>query len=202
MQGGAANWDPKPLTEAVSGLVAVWHVPADHDAPLLVAGASDPGGGTAFEQVNSEAAALLSAHVLEVAQAGVQASNAERLHAIDAYCGVGAYGHAVRAATTDAPDGFEAIVDSVEDRLAELLPADLLVLNPPRSGLHAHVPEIIAANGPDALIYVSCDSATLARDLRGLNGTYDLVSVRCFDLFPQTAHVESVVALARKETAS
>jgi len=63
------------------------------------------------------------------------------------------------------------------------------------------VPAIIAAKGPPVMIYVSCDPATLARDLRGLDGRYDLVSVRCFDLFPQTAHVEVVAVLTRREEA-
>jgi len=218
VQGGAAEWDPTPLTDAVVGLAAVWHVPADHDEPLLVAGVSEPGGGIAFEQVNSEAAALLAAHVAEVAESGARSLDGTRRHAVDAYCGVGTYGRAladagwlvhgievdpqaVRAASTHAPAGFEAIADRVENRLAELLPADLLLLNPPRSGLHPDVPAIIAAKGPPVMIYVSCDPATLARDLRGLDGRYDLVSVRCFDLFPQTAHVEVVAVLTRREEA-
>jgi 23S rRNA (uracil1939-C5)-methyltransferase len=45
------------------------------------------------------------------------------------------------------------------------------------------------------LLYVSCDPATLARDVSRLKGDWELVGVRCFDLFPQTAHVETVVEM-------
>jgi 23S rRNA (uracil1939-C5)-methyltransferase len=50
----------------------------------------------------------------------------------------------------------------------------------------------------DRILYVSCDPATLARDLGGLGGSYDIDDVRCFDLFPQTSHVETVVTLRKK----
>jgi 23S rRNA (uracil1939-C5)-methyltransferase len=71
------------------------------------------------------------------------------------------------------------------------------VLNPPRVGVDAKVTEALQAYGPPRLIYVSCDPATLARDIGRLSSSYEVVDVRAFDLFPQTAHVEVVVVLKR-----
>ena len=67
----------------------------------------------------------------------------------------------------------------------------------PRSGVDARVTEALGAAGPPRLIYVSCDPATLARDIGRLSSAYEIVHVRAFDLFPQTAHVEAVVVLER-----
>ena len=76
--------------------------------------------------------------------------------------------------------------------------ADLLLVDPPRVGLESRVRETIAERGPAAVVYVSCDPATLARDLKLLAARgYRLESVLAFDLFPQTPHVETVVRLAR-----
>ena len=57
--------------------------------------------------------------------------------------------------------------------------------------------EALQAAGPPRLIYASCDPATLARDIGRLSSSYEVVDVRAFDLFPQTAHVEVVVVLKR-----
>ena len=76
-------------------------------------------------------------------------------------------------------------------------PADLVILNPPRAGVHADVADALALAPAERVIYVSCNPATLARDLKRMGETYRLESVRSFDLFPQTAHVETVVLLKR-----
>jgi 23S rRNA (uracil1939-C5)-methyltransferase len=55
----------------------------------------------------------------------------------------------------------------------------------------------IARSGARRLVYVACDPATLARDVRRLGSEWSLERVRTFDLFPQTAHVETVLALTR-----
>jgi 23S rRNA (uracil1939-C5)-methyltransferase len=76
--------------------------------------------------------------------------------------------------------------------------SDLLVVDPPRVGLEASLRESIASGGPQRVIYVSCDPATLARDLRLLTvGGYRVADLRAFDLFPQTPHVEVVMRLER-----
>lgn len=72
---------------------------------------------------------------------------------------------------------------------------DLIVVDPPRSGLTKLVRAAIAHIRPPRLRYVSCDPATLARDLRALSERYRVVSLSFVDLFPQTSHLEVVVAL-------
>jgi 23S rRNA (uracil1939-C5)-methyltransferase len=54
------------------------------------------------------------------------------------------------------------------------------------------VPDQLRSRPPSRIIYVSCDPATLARDVGRLGAAFRLASLRCFDLFPQTAHVETV----------
>ncbi|MFY9608056.1 MAG: class I SAM-dependent RNA methyltransferase [Blastocatellia bacterium] len=74
---------------------------------------------------------------------------------------------------------------------------DLILLDPPRAGAADTIPHLATAN-PARITYVSCDPATLARDLRKLlDSGYELRSVVALDLFPQTYHVETVASLAR-----
>ncbi len=77
---------------------------------------------------------------------------------------------------------------------------DLLVLDPPRSGLEKREIELIAKNKPERIVYVSCNPSTLARDIKQLarNG-YELEKVRLVDMFPQTYHIESVCLLRVQE---
>jgi 23S rRNA (uracil1939-C5)-methyltransferase len=63
------------------------------------------------------------------------------------------------------------------------------------------VPAAILTAPPERIVYVSCDPATLARDLGALSGAYVLDGLRAFDLFPQTAHVETVAHLTLAEGA-
>lgn len=73
---------------------------------------------------------------------------------------------------------------------------DLIVVDPPRTGLGAETTTLLAAVTAPALVYVSCDPATLARDLRALiHSGYAIESVTLADLFPQTYHLETVVQL-------
>jgi 23S rRNA (uracil1939-C5)-methyltransferase len=82
----------------------------------------------------------------------------------------------------------------VEDLLPRALPADLVLLNPPRAGVEAVVTTALAEARPRAIIYTSCNPATLARDVARLPG-YRIASLVGFDMFPQTAHVETVCEL-------
>ncbi|MDR1765024.1 MAG: hypothetical protein LBR77_02810, partial [Lachnospiraceae bacterium] len=73
---------------------------------------------------------------------------------------------------------------------------DIIILDPPRKGCDAACLEAIARIAPRQVIYVSCDSATLARDLRFLaDQGYRPARIRCVDMFPQTVHIETVVSL-------
>ena len=88
--------------------------------------------------------------------------------------------------------------DYLSSHAQELLPADFLLLDPPRAGAEPQAIGGILALSPQRITYVSCDPATLARDLKELmNGGYYLDSLAAFDMFPQTHHVETVVKLKR-----
>jgi 23S rRNA (uracil1939-C5)-methyltransferase len=76
---------------------------------------------------------------------------------------------------------------------------DLIVIDPPRSGLSARGMGLMTALMPATLIYVSCNPATLARDLgRLITAGYSLERVAPFDLFPHTSHLETLTVLKRK----
>jgi 23S rRNA (uracil1939-C5)-methyltransferase len=110
---------------------------------------------------------------------------------------------------SEMPAGSRAITARVEDVPAALL-ADVVILNPPRQGVAPQVASYLAsavrraatATGglalapasPRAILYVSCDPATLARDVARLGG-WRIASVEAFDMFPQTAHVETLCEL-------
>jgi 23S rRNA (uracil1939-C5)-methyltransferase len=72
----------------------------------------------------------------------------------------------------------------------------VVILNPPRAGVDARVIRTLSTSRPvpRALVYVSCDPATLARDVARLEG-WRVHALTCYDLFPQTAHVETVCEL-------
>jgi 23S rRNA (uracil1939-C5)-methyltransferase len=75
---------------------------------------------------------------------------------------------------------------------------DFIVVDPPRTGLGAETCALLAEIAAPAVTYVSCDPATLARDLRALTGSgYQIQSITLADLFPQTFHLETVVQLRR-----
>jgi len=80
------------------------------------------------------------------------------------------------------------------------LPADVLIADPPRSGLAPAVHDAINTIQPGQIIYVSCDPATLARDLKKITrNDYRLVSATPFDLFPQTSHIETIVLMSKEK---
>ena len=76
---------------------------------------------------------------------------------------------------------------------------DVMVLDPPRAGVHKNVIECILQVLPQTLVYVSCNPATQARDLSFLQEKYDILAVQPVDMFPQTHHVENVVKLSLKQ---
>ncbi len=102
----------------------------------------------------------------------------------------------------NSPSNVAAIHASVEEFLAALprqVKYDFVVVDPPRAGLGEKVARLVAALGAPRLTYVSCDPATLSRDLRLLlESGYRVEQVHLVDLFPQTFHIESVFHLARQ----
>jgi 23S rRNA (uracil1939-C5)-methyltransferase len=75
---------------------------------------------------------------------------------------------------------------------------DVIITDPPRDGMHKDVVEQIMKIAPAKIVYVSCNSATQARDLALMDEKYKVTRVRPVDMFPQTHHVENVVLLERK----
>lgn len=215
VEGGQSGGRPEDLVERVEGLESVWHR-RDGEEAIHAAGAQglperwgDANftiSGAAFLQVNREAAALLEEYVVGISRV------AAGMHVVDAYCGIGLHARhlarigarvtgieldaeAIEIAEVSGGEGTTFLRGGVEELLEGVLPADLLILNPPRAGVDVAVIDQIHTNPPPRIIYISCDPATLARDLKRLGDRYRLKSVKCFDLFPQTAHVETVVAL-------
>lgn len=167
-----------------------------------------------FFQVNPAQAEKLYEKALEF----TNLSGNERV--LDAYCGVGTLSlvlakHAkdvvgiecVSEAIVDAEhnarqNGFSNarfICAQTEKYISSLSAIDVAVLNPPRKGCESSVLESLARVAPKRIVYVSCDPATLARDLKYLcEKGYGIEAIQPFDMFPQTAHVETVVQLSLK----
>lgn len=76
---------------------------------------------------------------------------------------------------------------------------DVIVLDPPRAGIHPAVAQVILAAAPKRIVYVSCNPASQARDLSIMSSMYEITAVQPVDMFPHTQHVENVVALRLKE---
>ena len=216
LEGGRRWADHAEFFQAVPGLGTLWWIPDGGKRRLMQSrGESNP--SPAFAQVNPGMASELRAHVLERVMARGPAS------VIEAYAGEGELaadlqirgvevtaieidGDAVARMRNRLSSGTRVIEGRVESELASALPADAVILNPPRNGLHQQVTDLLSAEplggssiphgrvAHPALFYISCDPATLARDLRRLPN-YQIASLVAFDMFPQTAHVETVCEL-------
>jgi 23S rRNA (uracil1939-C5)-methyltransferase len=102
------------------------------------------------------------------------------------------------ASLTNARVETSAVADWLAANAERLGSADFILLDPPRAGAEPETVAAIIRLRPRHISYVSCDPATLARDLRALlDAGYRLDSLRAFDMFPQTHHVETVVHLFR-----
>jgi 23S rRNA (uracil1939-C5)-methyltransferase len=75
---------------------------------------------------------------------------------------------------------------------------DVMVIDPPRVGMHKDVVAQVLALGSKTIVYVSCNPATLARDLEMLTSRYEVVEVQPVDMFPHTYHIESVALLKHR----
>lgn len=166
---------------------------------------------SSFFQVNTPAAEILVKKVLEF----LQLEGPETV--VDAYSGVGTFSVPI-AERAKFVIGIEEAPSAVDDavfnagrlnnlrfirgKVEEVLPSlrdriDALVLDPARVGCAPPVLEAIRSRRPRRIVYVSCDPATLARDLKVITsgGLYHVRRVQPLDMFPQTYHVESVVLL-------
>ena len=96
---------------------------------------------------------------------------------------------------------YEGAVEVIlPEIVAQIKPTDLVVLDPPRAGLNAKARQALIDLNPMEIIYISCDPSTLARDLKHFSEAgYCLQNVHAFDMFPQTAHIETVVLMSRVE---
>jgi 23S rRNA (uracil1939-C5)-methyltransferase len=221
IEGAEGRGDPEHLMEQVENLAAIWSLGPDgmidwHEGPAELPDRWDGHelllAGKAFVQVNRGVAAQLDAYVIE------QCGDVAGARVIDAYCGFGlrtieltingarasgidSDAYAIAAAqglAVESAAEVRFVPDDVEEGLPRLLPADLVILNPPRRGISVAVVEALLAEPPPAIVYVSCDPATLARDVADLSSIFELVACRGFDMFPQTAHVETVATLTRR----
>ena len=173
-----------------------------------------------FFQVNSVQAEVLYNKVLEFSDL----SGKETV--FDLYCGTGTialflakkalkvYGvEVVEDAVQDAwknaeinsVKNTEFVLGDVEKMLPELyaqgVKADVIVVDPPRKGCETPLLDTIVDIHPNKVVYVSCNPATLARDLMYLEGKgYKTMEVQPVDMFPQTEHVECVIGMQRKDT--
>lgn len=213
VKGGHGDGDPEGLLTSVPQLLAIWRT-GKKSGRNLIAGSptatltrhrrSVPAQADDFVQVNDEAAAGLLDDVIH------RAGPVKDMRVVDAYAGSGLYarelaerGARVTAIERDAPpegagaSGITWVVGDVEEHLGAALPADLVIMNPPRNGLSTSVIEALGAGSAARLVYVSCNPATLARDLARLAPHFTITGLSVHDLFPQTSHVETVVELAR-----
>ena len=212
----AARWTGAPelhaLLAAAGVPVTLWLRAGKADAgPVL--GAADDFPAAVFEQVHPAMGDRARTHALAAL------GPADGRHAWDLYAGVGDSTAALLEAgatvesvesdrravewagrADDATDSRSRVLRHaarVEEVIDRLRSPSLVLTNPPRTGMHERATAAIAARRPERIVYVSCDPATLARDLRRLGPGYRLAGLRAFDLFPQTAHVETVAVLER-----
>ncbi len=167
-----------------------------------------------FFQTNTQAAELLAAEVVRAAAL----TGSEVVW--DLYCGCGGLSLPL-ARKAGSVVGFEANRQAVADAresvalnnmencrfvpgdLKDAVPKrkgqpDVVVVDPPRAGLHPDTLALLTRLAPARMVYVSCNPSTLARDLGRLKETYDVTTITPVDLFPHTHHVECVTTLVRR----
>jgi 23S rRNA (uracil1939-C5)-methyltransferase len=174
---------------------------------------------SSFFQTNTPQAEKMVQMVLDGLASSQHQHTYERSRTIvDAYCGVGTFAlllarHVDKviaieesaSAIKDAQWNLRQVsnVEILKGKVEDLLPTlqyhiDGLVLDPPRAGCQQAVLDALVQHPVDRIVYVSCDPATLARDLNilcHLHPTYRLQLVQPLDMFPQTAHIECIAVL-------
>ena len=165
-----------------------------------------------FFQVNTAQAEAMVDHVMSLLPLTPETI------ALDVYCGVGLFSAFIAPQVAQligieysglACEDFAINLDEFENvsiyqgPAERILPSvevqpDVVVVDPPRAGLKPEALDALVEMGMQTLVYVSCDPATLARDVKRLMGAgYSLERITPFDLFPQTYHVETVVVMVR-----
>jgi len=183
--------------------VTLWYQPPDGVA-RAVAGANEAFPATVFEQVHPEMGDKVRSFAVE------QLGEVGGRKLWDLYAGIGettaqlvSRGARVESVELDRRAVAEAeargpaarrLAGRVEEVVTQLRAPDGVITNPPRTGMDERVTAELERVRPNRVVYVSCDPATLARDLQRLP-SFRLTAVRAFDLFPQTTHVETVATL-------
>lgn len=205
---GGRRWSEwERFAAAAPSIAALWWEPVDEERRLLFDKRSDRSPSASFGQVNAEMAEILRGYVLS------RVLDQEPRTVVDAYSGAGhaaielaEKGVAVTAIELDRDasqwaaerlgPSSRSITARVEDALPGVLPADVVILNPPRAGVDERVTATLELEVDHlrAVVYVSCNPATLARDLARMPN-YRIETLQAFDMFPQTAHVETVCVL-------
>lgn len=91
------------------------------------------------------------------------------------------------------------ILGDIKEKLSELkVTPDVIVIDPPRAGMHKDVLEGVMEAAPARIVYVSCNPASLARDMGQMIRKYNVVEIQPVDMFPHTYHIESVAKMVRK----
>lgn len=172
-----------------------------------------------FYQINS----IQAKRMYEIVRDFADLNKSETV--LDLYCGIGTM-TLILAKEAKEAIGIEIVPQAIEDakkcakenkienaeficadanKAVELLKEknakpDTIIVDPPRKGLDAETIDSIIKLSPKKLIYVSCDPATLARDLKILNENFfNVIKCQPLDMFPRTAHVESIALLTKKE---
>ena len=212
LEGGRTWPNASEFFSSAASLRSLWWTPDRGARRRLAVRTETASPDASFMQVNASIAAALRDHVVARVRAHAP------MHVIDGYAGDGEgaallaeRGARVTAIEVDADAAAWAarrlsppsrvVNATVEGALASSLPADVVVLNPPRRGVHPRVCEIVDGAAARAVVYVSCDPATLARDLSRMPH-WRIASITCFDMFPQTAHVETVCELVSERAAA
>ena len=174
----------------------------------------------AFLQVNTSAAALLYRKAIE------EVKPEPGMTVLDLYCGVGTL-TLMAAGSVEHVIGIDELPSAIDDArenarengiahadffastvegflqeassaLGDLSNRLVVIVDPPRSGCRGEVISRLLALTPRRIVYISCDPATLARDLKMLSAQYLLSAVTVVDLFPQTSHIEVITRLEKK----
>lgn len=167
----------------------------------------------AFFQTNSHGAVSLLNTVIEFC------GDVAGKKVLDLYCGSGFFGIALAKAGAQVT-GVELVAEAIADARVNVelngvsadffdakaedfswanIGADLVILDPPRAGMHDRALDEVIKNAPREIVYISCNYKSFARELVILKDKYEVIQMRAIDMFPHTPHVELVSLLRKKD---